>query len=121
MIRLFPLGPLVLPCESIGVTRRVAMSKRFKGVLGADCSERPSVTADHVFARQFFLKVQRRDLLQVPACDKYNGEKAKLEHYLTPILPFGGQPADALANLCVMLQRRLAGNKKLHRKMAHAP
>jgi hypothetical protein len=44
--------------------------------------------------------------------------KARLEHYLTAILPFGGQHADALDSLSEMVPRRLAENKKLHRKIA---
>ena len=94
------------------------MSKRFKGLVCAYCSENPSVTGDHVFARQFFLPAQRANLPQVPACDRCNGDKAKLEHYLTAILPFGGQHADALNNLSEMVAPRLAENKKLHRNIA---
>ncbi len=94
------------------------MSKRFKGLVCAYCSENPAVTGDHVFARQFFLPAQRGNLPQVPACDLCNGDKAKLEHYLTAILPFGGQHADALSNLRGMVAPRLAENQKLHRIIA---
>ena len=90
------------------------MSKRFKGLICAYCSERPSVTGDHVFAREFFLKTQRANLPQVPACDQCNGAKSKLEHYLTAVLPFGGRHADALTNLSDMVAPRLSKNQKLH-------
>jgi hypothetical protein len=95
-----------------------AMSKRFKGLDCAYCSDRPSVTGDHVFAREFFLKTQRADLPQVPTCNQCNGEKSKLEHYLTAVLPFGGRHPDALTNLSAMVEPRLAKNKKLHRRLS---
>src|SRR5262249_47802544 len=94
------------------------VSKRFRGLLCAYCSQRPAVTGDHVFAREFFLKTQRANLPQVPTCDQCNGEKSKLEHYLTAVLPFGGRHADDLANLSQMVEPRLAKNKKLHRRLA---
>jgi hypothetical protein len=94
------------------------MSKRFKGLLCAYCSQRPAGTGDHVFAREFFLKTQRANLPQVPACNQCNCEKSKLEHYLTAVLPFGGRHAAALANLSQMVEPRLAKNKKLHRRLA---
>jgi hypothetical protein len=87
------------------------MSKRFKGLLCAYCSQRPAVTGDHLFAREFFLKTQRANLPQVPTCDRCNGEKSKLEHYLTAVLPFGGRHPDALTNLSQMVEPRLAKNK----------
>jgi hypothetical protein len=93
-------------------------SKRSKGLVCAYCSERPSVTGDHVFAREFFLKTQRANLPQVPTCDGCNGEKSKLEHHLTTILPFGGRHPDAFSNLNEMVEPRLAKNKKLHRQLA---
>lgn len=94
------------------------MSKRFKGLICAYCSERPSETGDHVFAREFFLKTQRANLPQVPACGQCNGAKSKLEHYLTAILPFGGRHEDALTNLRDMVAPRLSNNKKLHREIS---
>jgi hypothetical protein len=94
------------------------MSKRFKGMLCAYCAERPAVTGDHIFAREFFLKTQRANLPQVPTCGQCNGEKSKLEHYLTAVLPFGGRHADAVANLSQMVEPRLAKNKKLHKRLA---
>jgi hypothetical protein len=73
-----------------------------------------------VFAREFFLPTRRTNLPQVPACNRCNGDKSKLEHYLTTLLPFGGQHADALNNLQELVPPRLAGNKKLHRALAQS-
>jgi hypothetical protein len=87
-------------------------------VLCAYCSQSPSVTGDHVFAREFFLKAQRGNLPQVPTCDSCNNEKGNLEHYLTAVLPFGGRHADAQANLNELVEPRLAKNKKLHRHLS---
>jgi hypothetical protein len=94
------------------------MSKQFKGLLCVYCSQRPAVAGDHVFARGFFLKTQRANLPQVPTCNQCNNEKSRLEDYLTTVLPFGGRHVDALANLSLMVERRLAKNKKLHRRLA---
>jgi hypothetical protein len=96
------------------------MSKRFKGLLCAYCSQRPAITGDHVFAREFFVKTQkaRADLPQIPTCDQCNGEKSRLEHYLTTVLPFGARHPDALANLNELVEPRLAKNKMLHRRRA---
>jgi hypothetical protein len=44
--------------------------------------------------------------------------QSDLEHYLTTILPFAGQHADALANLSDMVPPRLANNKKLHKNLS---
>jgi hypothetical protein len=94
------------------------MSKRFNGLPCTYCTDRPSVTGDHVFAREFFLKTQRANLPQVPTCDQCNQDKSSLEHYLTAVLPFGGQHQDALTNLSEMVEPRLAKNKKLHRNLS---
>ena len=94
------------------------MSKRFRGLHCTYCSERVSVTGDHVFAREFFLRTQRANLPKVPSCDPCNQEKSDLEHYLTTILPFAGQHADALTNLSDMVPPRLAKNKKLHKNLS---
>jgi len=76
------------------------------------CSERPSASADHVFAREFFLDHERADLPKVPACNQCNLKKSRLEHDLTTILPFGGKHEQALRNLKVMVPKRLAKNAK---------
>ena len=82
------------------------------------CVEGASDTGDHVFPRELFLKDRRDNLPQVPACNKCNGNKSKLEHYLTAVLPFGGRHDDALPNLGNMVPLRLKNNQKLHRQIA---
>lgn len=92
-------------------------SKRFKGKLCAYCSERPAVTGDHIFAREFFLPEARANLPQVPACDRCNNDKSKLEHYLTALLPFGGHHAHAHENLASQVPGRLSKNQRLAREL----
>lgn len=92
-------------------------SKRFKGKLCVYCSDRPSVTGDHVFAREFFLPEVRANLPQVPVCDRCNNDKSKLEHYLTALLPFGGRHAHAHENLATQVPGRLAKNQRLAREV----
>jgi hypothetical protein len=91
------------------------MSKRFKGKPCVYCNAAPSsTTGDHVFAREFFLESRRGNLPKVPSCETCNGEKSKLEHYLTAVLPFGGRHSDAAEHLSTMVEPRLANNAKLH-------
>jgi hypothetical protein len=92
-------------------------SKRYKGKLCVYCAVRPSVTGDHVFAREFFTTSSRANLPQVPTCDFCNNEKSKLEHYLTTVLPFGGRHAEAHTNLRELVPTRLAKNLKLAREL----
>jgi hypothetical protein len=95
------------------------MSKRFKGETCVYCSERTAITADHIFAREFFLESARANLPQAPACEPCNNAKSKLELYLTAVLPFGGRHPDALQNLASMVPKRMRGNAKLHRALSH--
>jgi hypothetical protein len=94
------------------------MSKRFKGKTCVYCGLRPSMTGDHVFARQFFAVDKRGNLPQVPACVECNGKKSELEHYLTTMLLIGGRHLDAQSMIVENLPRRLAKNEKLHRSLA---
>lgn len=91
------------------------MGKKYRGKTCVYCAEAASVTADHVFAREFFLESQRNNLPQVPACEKCNNRKSVLEHYLTSILPFGSLYAQAEETLKTMIPKRLTANNKLHR------
>lgn len=91
--------------------------KRFKGKLCVYCAVRPSVTGDHVFAREFFTTESRGGLPQVPTCDPCSNEKSKLEHYLTAVLPFGGRHPEAHANLTEQVPGRLAKNLRLAREL----
>lgn len=95
------------------------MSKKFRDKPCVYCQRNPSTrTGDHVFAREFFLADKRGNLPKVPACEPCNNEKARLEHYLTAVLPFGGRHADAAAALAGMVPDRLAKNARLHRELA---
>lgn len=98
----------------------ILVSKKYKGKLCVYCAKRPSTTADHVFAREFFLVNHRNGLPQVPACNVCNGEKSELEHYLTAVLPFGGRHRDASVNLQTMVPKRLQRNAKLRTRLAEA-
>lgn len=95
------------------------MSKRFKGKTCVYCAaESASATGDHVFAREFFPLDARENLPKVPACQRCNNEKSKLEHYLTAVLPFGGNMAASSRILSEMVPGRLARNAKLHQHLA---
>ncbi len=96
------------------------MSKKFKDKPCVYCPTGISATADHAFAREFFLERHRANLPKVPACAVCNGEKSALEHYLTTILSFGGVHPNALENLITTAPRRLAKNLKLRDTLAAA-
>lgn len=94
------------------------MSKRFRGLICVYCAKEPAITGDHIFAREFFPEPRRDNLPQVPVCAACNNDKAKLEHYLTAVLPFGGRHPDASTNLALLAPKRLRGNLKLHRQLS---
>lgn len=105
---------------SRGYRKPITMaSKKFKGKTCVYCADRPSTTADHVFAREFFLPGTNYTPLKVPACAICNGDKSRLEHYLTAVLPFGGRHAHASANLSGQVPKRLARNVRLHNVLAN--
>jgi hypothetical protein len=94
------------------------MSKKFKGKTCVYCGKRTSITTgDHVFARQFFLESEGRNLIKVPACLECNNTKSKLEHYLASLLPFGGLHEDASEHLSNLVQPRLDKNLKLKNEL----
>src|SRR5258708_37400431 len=76
-----------------------------------------STTADHVIARQFVREPLRATLPKVPACNNCTNRKAKLEHYLTAVLPFASRGPDASVQLAGPVRDRLARNTKLHREL----
>ena len=78
------------------------MGKKYKDKVCVYCSEMLSTAGERIFAREFFLKHQRVNLPKAPSCNKCNGDKSLLEHYLTAILPFAGRDDDALENLTKM-------------------
>lgn len=92
-------------------------SKKYRGLKCVYCSERPSESVDHVFAREFFLKSARGNLPTVPACQECNNKKSQLEHYLATVLPFGARHAHATQNLQELCSRRIAKNAKLSRQI----
>jgi hypothetical protein len=94
------------------------MGKGFRGKTCVYCATTLAATMDHVFAREFFLVDRRANLPKVPACASCNGAESSLEHYLTAVLPFGGQHADGLAHLSGMVPGRLARNQKLAHQLS---
>lgn len=93
------------------------MSKKYKDKICVYCGNESSKTADHVFAREFFLLTKRDNLPKVPSCLCCNGQKSQLEHYLSSLLPFGGQHQDAKTNLTEMVPKRLSRNQRLHEEL----
>ncbi|WP_136515577.1 HNH endonuclease [Geomonas edaphica] len=93
------------------------MSKKYKNKICVYCGNESSKTADHVFAREFFLLTKRDNLPKVPSCLCCNGQKSQLEHYLSSLLPFGGQHQDAKTNLTEMVPKRLSRNQRLHEEL----
>ena len=93
------------------------MGKTYRGKLCVYCGKRPSVTGDHVLCRGFYLEKHRGDLPQAPTCDECNRVKSYLEHYLTTVLPFGGQHRDSRETLVTLVPKRLEKNAKLHREL----
>ena len=92
-------------------------SKRFKEKLCAYCSEKPSVTGDHIFAREFFLGSARGNLPKAPISRECNNEKSKLEHYLTAVLPLPVGMPTPWRILHRWFHVRLQNNAKLHRQL----
>lgn len=92
-------------------------SKKYKDKLCVYCRFNISTEADHVFPREIFQPNQRAMLPKVPACRECNNKKSKLEHYLLSVLPFGATHSNAQKALSVDAAKRLAKNKKLHRKL----
>lgn len=92
--------------------------KKYVGKTCVYCAEATSASGDHVFAREFFLKVYRANLPQVPACDACNRAKSELEHYFVTLLPFGARHPVAERNLREQVPGRIAKNRKLQRSLA---
>jgi hypothetical protein len=92
--------------------------KKYKGKTCAYCAVPGSSTApDHVLARGFFPVDKRDNLPEVPACDGCNGEKARLEHSVTAVVPFGSTLAGAGQYLEDLVAPRLRKNQKLARHL----
>lgn len=93
------------------------MGKRFQNKPCAYC-DGIGVTADHIFARNFFPVADRDNLPQVSACEPCNRTKSELEHYLLSVLPFGGNHPSSSAILATEVPRRLEKNRKLHNALS---
>jgi hypothetical protein len=92
--------------------------KKYKGKTCTYCAVPGSSTApDHVIARGFFPIDKRDNLPEVPACDPCNREKARLEHALTAVVPFGSTMPDAGQYLEDLVAPRLRKNQKLARHL----
>ena len=76
-----------------------------------------SGTSAHVFAREFFLELDRANLPQAPACRKCNGRKTAIEHYATIVLPFAGTHAASVEHLEEVVPK-LAKLDKLRTELA---
>lgn len=76
-----------------------------------------SVTGDHVVARTFFPESMRQGIPVVPACEKCNCEKSKLEHYLATVLPIAGQHPVAKGIEIETVPSRLERNGALKREL----
>jgi len=92
------------------------MSKKYIGKECAYCGK-PSVTGDHVVAREFFPEDARDGLPQVPACAACNGAKSSLEHHLATVLPIAGLDDAAAHGRAQKLVRRLDKNRALERTL----
>jgi len=98
---------------------RGGMGKGYKEKTCVYCGvPKASTTGDHVFAREFLPVQHRNRLPKVPACAECNGSKAKLEHYLLTLLPFGGNHPASNSILSEAVPRRLSRNLKLHQALA---
>lgn len=94
------------------------MSKKYKGKTCAYCAVSESETGDHVVCRNFFPISKRHGLPKAPACCACNGEKSKLEHYLTTMLPFCSGHPTALSGQTQLVQRRIQKNESLRKRLA---
>jgi hypothetical protein len=72
---------------------------------------------DHVFARQFFLEKDRKNLPKAPSCHDCNCKKSRLETYLAAVLPFAGRHAQAVENLTTGVPKRLDKNRRVSREL----
>jgi hypothetical protein len=95
----------------------MGMSKKHLGKPCAYCGA-VATTVDHVFARGMFPVAQRANLVKVPACAKCNGEKSRLEHYLSVVVPFGSADESIHAEFLPRFKSRLDNDRLLEREMA---
>ncbi|WP_369930417.1 HNH endonuclease [Xanthomonas sp. NCPPB 2632] len=95
------------------------MSKKYLGKACAYCGAVAN-TVDHVFARAMFPIAQRANLIKVPACEACNGEKSRLEHYLSVVVPFGSADESIHEEFLPRFKSRLDKDRVLEREMAES-
>lgn len=88
-------------------------SKKYKGKPCAYCADGVSDDGEHVVSRKFFPVEFRANLPKAPSCGRCNGEKAKLEHYLTAVMPIPSGHVTGLGSQVREITRRLNANKRL--------
>ena len=94
-------------------------SKRFIGKQCAYCGRFGiSKTADHVFARQFFVEKDRPNLPKVPSCKECNSSKSALENYALTVLPLGSRHSDARTYSEANIERRLRRNDAIRSRLS---
>lgn len=90
------------------------MKNQFKGMTCVYCRTRPAASDDHIFSRKLFPENLRSDLPKAPACERCNGQKSKLETYLTAVLPMGSRLGGGPDPKVI---KRLKNNLKLVREL----
>lgn len=93
-------------------------SKRFQDMPCAYCAKGISTTTgDHVLPRSLVPKNLRGNLPKVPCCRECNRRKARTEHYIASVLPFGGRHGSARETL-ELAGPRIAKNDRLAKDLA---
>src|ERR1035441_7310777 len=95
------------------------MKKRLRGKTCIYCCERPATTDDHIFAVGFFHRADQdgKALPKVPACERCNNEKSKLDEYAMTVLAFGGRHPSSAVNLLENGGKRLVKNHALRNRI----
>ncbi|MES2294604.1 MAG: hypothetical protein V4527_14985 [Pseudomonadota bacterium] len=95
------------------------MSKknRLRGKVCVYCAERPVETEDHIFSRRVFQTTPKENVRKVPACERCNNYKSRLEEYAGIVLLFGSEHPEAVEHLDKIGSRRLAKNRKLAHRL----
>lgn len=81
------------------------------------CNGANATTRDHVLARAFFPMEWHASIPIVPACNKCNNEKARLESELTSVLPFGSNHPQSASLLEERIDKLQRGNRALANRL----
>ena len=73
---------------------------------------------EHIFGRKLFLVRHRNRLPKVAGCEACNTAKSQLENYVMAVTPLGANHSTAREYAELNLQRRLAGNRRLHKSLS---